>query len=129
MFLSVAGAGADKFAPLDELTSVADAINHAIPTGREFEGWGSRLLQAGLIRQEERDLGLTSEGEALADRCNRPSVYWLDRWGLLAWSLKTKSFQIPVTWYPDLNPVKGRRCIRYAVGRSGWAQGPRLRVD
>ena len=59
MFLGIVGAARGKWAPLAKTLGTAEAINHAIPSDDEPEGGFTRLLQAGLIRMERRDLGLT----------------------------------------------------------------------
>lgn len=117
IFLSVAGAAADKLAPLDEIMGLADAINHAIPTEREFEGGFTRLLQAGLIRQDERALGLTSKGMALADRCRQKSKYWLEQWDFLAEIIETESFLNICDLVYRLEPGEGEKTYKIYSGR------------
>jgi hypothetical protein len=102
IFLAVADAAAGDPAPLDRIVAVADAINHAIPTERELEGGFTRLLRADLIRQVERDLGLTAAGAALAARGKAASEAWLEQWEFLTGVLETETFA-------------GRRDVAYAL--------------
>ncbi len=85
IFLSIAAAAPGRVpAPPSEIIGLADAINHAIPTELELEGVFTRLLQAGLIRQEQKELGLTAQGMDLVRRSRQRSEHWLGPLDFLA---------------------------------------------
>ncbi len=92
IFLSIVGAAGEELAPLNEIIHVADFINRAVPDDYELEGGLTRLLQAGLIRQEKSQFGLTAEGLELAARCRRKSWHALDQWRHLEEIFNTEKF-------------------------------------
>ncbi len=77
----------DDLAPLDVIIGAADMINHAIPTPQELEDGFTRLIQAGLIRQRERQLGLTASGSKMVAEAEGHSRYALRQWDFLAGNL------------------------------------------
>ena len=116
-FLAIEGAARGKPSPLAEILGCADAINHAIPTDDELEGGFTRLLQAGLIRMEGRELGLTAEGIALAERCSKVSSDWLEQWQFLAGILKSESFPKACELTYEIQPGESAKAYKTYSGR------------
>jgi hypothetical protein len=117
IFLSVAGAAGGELAALEQIMGIADYINRSIPSERELEGGLTRLLQAGLVHQEGRKLGLTETGRVLKERCKQRSRTPLKKWTFLTKVFQVESFPKVADLAYKLESGEAVRAYREYLGR------------
>lgn len=71
IFLSIALATNEKPADLNGISSVADGINHAIPTQKELQTSIAWLIKQGLILKQGKNYELTSNGKIEYDKASK----------------------------------------------------------
>jgi hypothetical protein len=65
---------------LREISSVADGINHAVPTPRELQEGLRWLTRSGLVVKQGRQVRLTASGAELLARVSTTSETIIDTW-------------------------------------------------
>ncbi|MDR0480586.1 MAG: winged helix-turn-helix domain-containing protein [Gallionellaceae bacterium] len=78
----------DSPGTLQDIITMADAINHAIPTQHELQtslGW---LQARGLVRKDGRRFCTTDAGAQLLNRLRRPRQTMMKMWDLVAEKLE-----------------------------------------
>ncbi|WP_309387902.1 hypothetical protein, partial [Cerasicoccus frondis] len=68
IFYAASAVGAEKGVKHREIESVADGINHAVPTQKEISSSMKWLESKGLLRKEGKKVLLTDVGKELATR-------------------------------------------------------------
>ena len=63
----------------NEITGIADGINHAVPTHKELQKSYSWLLKHKFIQKEEKKYSLTAEGKMLFKKANEISDDWFQK--------------------------------------------------
>ena len=68
IFYAIGLSSQTSVATQDEISQVADGINHAVPTQKEMQHSISWLLTEGLIQKEGKSIQLTDFGKALMNK-------------------------------------------------------------
>ncbi len=69
IFLATAMASEVEPANFDEISMIADGINHAVPTQKELQISVSWLINKNLLLKAESKYSLTQTGQNLYNRC------------------------------------------------------------
>jgi hypothetical protein len=77
---SVAMASGREPAPIASISTLADAINHAVPTDKELQRSLLRLQSLRLVSREGRSFKLTESGAAMVERAQESSTYVTGVW-------------------------------------------------
>lgn len=88
IFYSASAVAQKEAAKVREIESVADAINHAIPTQKEISSSFKWLESKGLITRAGKKVILTEEGKSLASEITGKSGSTMKTWDRI-----TKAFQ------------------------------------
>jgi hypothetical protein len=81
---SVAMAAGREPARIAAISTSADAINHAVPTGKELQGSLRRLQSLHLVSKQGRSYTLTETGAAMVANAQKSSTYVSGVWKHLA---------------------------------------------
>jgi hypothetical protein len=90
IFMATALASQNAPADVPSISSAADAINHAIPTGEELQMSFNWLQLRNLITRTEEKFSLTKEGIALYKLASKKTSVWMKIWTNLEQLLKDK---------------------------------------
>ncbi len=71
IFLATALATSTKPTDINGISSVADGINHAIPTQKELQTSIAWLIKQGLILKQGKNYELTSKGKIEYDKASK----------------------------------------------------------
>jgi hypothetical protein len=80
IFYSVAGASGQGPADFNGISTVADGINHAVPTHKELQSSLSWLQRVALVTQLSRRYALTGEGEAVMNSARQKANTTMSVW-------------------------------------------------
>lgn len=83
ILLATALASQIRGAKFNEISEIADGINHAVPTQKELQNSLSWLTAKDLISKDENKYSLTDLGKELLKQAKRKSNVLLKLWDLL----------------------------------------------
>jgi predicted transcriptional regulator len=80
IFLATALASQTQPTNFDSISSVADGINHAIPTHKELQSSLTRLINAGLVIKHGSKYQLTDRGKEVYARASQKTSTVMKIW-------------------------------------------------
>ena len=90
LFLATALATQTKTANIIEISSVADGINHSIPTKNEIQKSISWLIKESLISKHGKKYGLTFKGKIEYDKASKNTKTVIEIWKNIELNLRSK---------------------------------------
>ena len=88
IFLALALASEFKSADFKEISSIADGINHAIPTHKELQTSISCLTSHGLVEKNENKYILSVKGKQEFEKASKETKTLLSMWNYLEKNIK-----------------------------------------
>lgn len=80
IFLATALASQTRPAKLNEISMIADGINHAVPTQQELRNSLNKLLELGLVDKIEKKYELTAKGKLEHEKASRETNILITIW-------------------------------------------------
>ena len=88
IFLSTALATRTEPTNMSGISMVADGINHAVPTQKEFQTSFSWLTKNGLVEKKSKKYSLTADGKTEFDKASQNTENLLEIWQKLEKEIK-----------------------------------------